>query len=237
MAVRVEDRTAGVAAGGMVGRQEADRLRLVTAFRIDIPQRLGNVIVEDFRIVLLDDTLQRRNRTVVDGIGRSITFDMTVGDAERHVGIRVESLVRLEFHLGLHVVAHCQLDLVAGPVDGRAQIVVIPLVEGVVQQIGRVVIHLRLVGLGQGQATLLGCEHGILEQVIAPGLGVAAVLGHLLLEIRRLDVVREFLVESLHEGREDFLVDGLVIILEETLHVTVLGFLVGQLAPDARGEG
>ena len=70
LAVRIQDRASGVASRGVIGRKEADRLVLVAACGIDVAQFLRNVVVEYFRIVLLDDALKCGNRLVTDSIRR-----------------------------------------------------------------------------------------------------------------------------------------------------------------------
>ena len=85
----------------MIRRQEADRLVVVTAFRINIPQDLGNVIVENVRIVLFDDAFQRGNRAIIDCIVQGDSNREIAGKLNLSEGTIRNSLSNILLKLGL----------------------------------------------------------------------------------------------------------------------------------------
>ena len=75
----------------------------IILFRIDIPQPLRNVIIENFGIVLLHYAFQSGRRFIVYAVGRGVSLDFPVCHTESEVRVRVERLFRFELHLASHV--------------------------------------------------------------------------------------------------------------------------------------
>ena len=221
----------------MVGRKETDRhignpdaLRI---FRqrpgIKLAQRLGDIVVEYLRIVLLDHALQGRNRRIIHPVSRGIPFHVPVGHPQRQIGVRIEIPVTAHHHLAPHIIPLRQLDLRTEPVDFREQVTDVPLLERLVKQVRRILAQSGKILLFQLRNALRIRKDRLGEKGVRPSRD-RAVLSHLLLEVNWLKRLRDTLFKFANQSNEHLLFQSHVVVLIEAF--TMGGYLVGRLSQD-----
>ena len=180
----VYHRTSRVTSSGVVGGHKADWYRTVDTPTtvifglVQITQSLWNVVVIDIGVIFLHNAVNGRDRLIIDPIQRMITFYGTIRNAQREVGIGIEDMIGLHFHLPFHVEAIERIDLSVEGFVGAVHSGVVEGVESVGQQQCRIVLQqLGLggrIGGGQSFVPFKGREVTLSKQAIYVGINTAA---------------------------------------------------------------
>ena len=216
VAVGIQHGTAGIAAGGVVRREEAHRLVVPAAFCIDIPQGLGDIVIEDVGIVLLDDAFQGRNRPVIYRIHRLVARHLAVGHTQGEVGVRIEGLFLLKGHLALHIASVGRPERLVRLADDRLDLVMKPGQESLAHLDGGIFEQALDVRFREGLDLPAVREDRLGEKAVPPGFH-RAVVPQLLQQPQGLERSRKMLAEGGYHRRKHLTVNGFVIVLIEGL--------------------
>ena len=142
LSVGIEHRAAAVAAGGVVGGNEAHGhltigvgVAAVVAVVVKLLELGLHHVVVDVGVLFLHDALEGAVGFVIDGVLGLEALHMAVGHTEGEIGIGEEVAVGVLLHHAADVGAHETVDLAAGEVVGDFVVAVVAVGVGYVEEV------------------------------------------------------------------------------------------------------